>query len=113
MRTSEMFDRYEDYKKDPPPGCPLCRASVVREFDHWLLIDNDFPYDAVAERHCMLVPKRHVGSLEEMTEEERDEFSHVQSTIDGFDSILVNLSHQQTVPEHFHIHLIAYKTVSQ
>lgn len=58
--------------------CELVKThgeQVIEETPQCLIIDNIFGYDlwdeCGVERHWMIIPKRHVASLNELTDEER------------------------------------------
>ena len=63
MRSKETMQRYREWSKenkgyhDKNPLQHLMDKPIKR-FEHWLIIENEFPYDAIAETHHMLVPKR-------------------------------------------------------
>ncbi|MEX0930175.1 MAG: hypothetical protein WDZ79_00700 [Candidatus Paceibacterota bacterium] len=106
MRTEETQRRYEEYKRHPKEGCVICSAQSERELEHWRIVRNDFPYDYVAERHSMLVPKRHVAQYAELTDPEKDEFEGLQPGVEDFDILLKQFPRNQTVPDHLHYHLL-------
>jgi diadenosine tetraphosphate (Ap4A) HIT family hydrolase len=58
-----------------PENCVFCKhlkkGEVVREYTHFFVVVNDFPY---MEHHLMLLPKRHLHSELEFTEEEQQDF---------------------------------------
>lgn len=91
------------------------RDTIVREYTHWYIIKNNFPYDAVATRHDMLVPKRVFGSLSDATAVERAEYEEIISALEDekmYDCIIVNFSKERSVHKHFHTHLIVWETVT-
>lgn len=87
----------------------MCAADTVQKFEYWRVIPNDFPYDRIADRHCMLVPKRHVADLGALSAEALAEYDEIEDKLEGFDALLKNLPHDQSIPNHFHLHLIKYK----
>jgi len=113
MRTDETQKAYMELKerRDPRSPCPMCSADSELDFHYWRIIANDFPYDKIAERHSMLVPKRHIAELRELSAEALAEYDEIESKITGFDALLKNLPHDQSIPDHFHLHLIKYKEV--
>ncbi len=109
-----MHRAYEDHKQTAgSTECPLCASDVLSEFDHCLLIPNRFPYDAIAEKSAMLIPKRHVTSLDELSAEERENFETVRDTVEGFDAYIRNFTHHQTIPGHYHIHLVRFRVIEE
>ena len=98
--------------------CPFCKSE--RE----IIVENEWAFSfydqyPVADGHCLVIPKRHVEDLSELTiEEHRSLFDLVMSTIDylkehhsqdGF-NIGANLGKAagQTI-KHIHVHVIPRK----
>jgi diadenosine tetraphosphate (Ap4A) HIT family hydrolase len=99
-----------------PANCPFCRLPqerIVLQNDLALVIRDGFP---VSPGHTLIIPKRHVGSFFDVTEQER------ASLLSLLDQAKANLETEfspagynigindgaaagQTVP-HLHIHLI-------
>ncbi len=84
----------------------------IKEFKYWLIIENEFPYDAIAENHHMLVPKRQIGfdwSL--LNTEETDEYNLIRKEYlpKVYDVVWENLPDARTIPVYFHIHLLKLK----
>ncbi|PLX44027.1 MAG: HIT family hydrolase, partial [Deltaproteobacteria bacterium] len=85
--------RSEYVGKVMPGGCVFCAAAkktddpeslVVKEGELALVIMNRFPYNTA---HMMVIPKRHVGAIEELTAEEFTEMRRLlleaKSAVDG------------------------------
>lgn len=104
LRTDECHTRYlQTHRSD----CPFCSSNK------WKIVPNTFPYDAVAERHDMLVAPRHVN-FESLTKDELYDMRQIIQEITAsqtYDAILWNTPKNQTVPGHFHIHLILWKEI--
>jgi diadenosine tetraphosphate (Ap4A) HIT family hydrolase len=93
--------------------CQLPRERIVDENEYAVLVHDGFP---VSAGHSLVIPKRHVGSLFEVSDLERQalfallDVGHARLTAshhpDGF-NVGVNdgAAAGQTVP-HLHIHLI-------
>jgi diadenosine tetraphosphate (Ap4A) HIT family hydrolase len=107
-RKKESEKAYLEYKKKLPAGfCPMCeRELLVKEYKHWIITKNRFPYDAITNKHDMLSPKRHIGEKEQLTFEEVKELREIEKTIEGYTSIIYNLPQNQSVKGHLHYHLI-------
>lgn len=98
------------------PNCVFChlpRERIVEENEHAVLIFDGFP---VSAGHSLIIPKRHVGSLFEVSVHERTalfdllDLAHsrlkASHNPDGFNiGINDGAAAGQTVP-HLHIHLI-------
>ncbi len=119
-RTKETFDAYQEYKK-------LQRESytdefsfhedvgdIVKEYTHWFIRENKFPYDLIFSKHDMLVPRRVISSYEDMTPEELEEYIMIRKEISGkYDGILENFTSAKSVQAHFHPHLFVWKKVDE
>ncbi len=115
LRSDEMMTKYMEVMKereasgikyspfDEPP---------IKEFEHWVIIDNQFPYDAIATTTHMLATKRKVAfDWELLTTEEKSEFEQIKKEYLSlqYDAIWENLPKGQTQPEHFHMNLLILK----
>ena len=113
--------RYDYLKADKPEGCIFCidpkddeSRFVVHRSEHSFVILNLYPYN---NGHLMVVPKRHIASLSDLTaEESADIFSNLKSSeetikmrynTDGL-NIGINLGKAAGagVDEHLHIHIV-------
>lgn len=112
LRSEETIKRYRELLSarvsDAP--CMLCGKASLKEFTHWRVTTNDFPYDKIAEVHHMLMPHRHVLELE-LTEEEWGELIEIKESYvnERYDIILEAPKRNKSAPEHFHLHLIVIK----
>ncbi len=90
--------------------CRICELESLHEFEYWRIITNEFPYDRVAEKHSMLVPKRHVKE-KELTAEESQELIEIKynPVLSEYTNIVQNNKKLITIPEHFHLHLLVAK----
>ena len=100
----------------PAASCPFCTLPperIVAENEHALWIYDGFP---VSPGHSLIIPKRHVGSFFEVTNEERlamlELLDKAKATValehspDAFNiGINDGAAAGQTVP-HLHMHLI-------
>lgn len=115
LRTDETHWRYVEAK--PPSRCFMCEPEpelIVIQTEFWQIIDNQFPYDAIAMKHHLLVPKRHVANEESMTQRERFDLIRLFWLLEQsgrYDSITRNMAHQQSCPQHLHYHLLSYWVV--
>ena len=104
LRTDECHTRYS---QTPKGDCPFCSSGL------WQIVPNNFPYDAVAEKHDLLVAPRHVD-FESLTKGELYDMRQMIKEItasEAYDAILWNTPKNQTVPGHFHIHLLRWTEV--
>ena len=116
VRSQETMQRYIEYKSHMQEGeNPFARlkSSPIKEFDHWLIVKNEFPYDMFAKVHHMLVLKNDTPfSWQKLSDEEMREFTELKDgyIANNYDMIIENLPSAQTVPGEFHLHLIVLKT---
>lgn len=113
LRSAEAQKKYSDYRKSLPSdaACPLCEESAIKDFVHWRIITNNFPYDNVAEVHHMIVPRRHVTETE-LTAEEMQELLAIKHDFinhQEYDWIIEATTKKKSIPAHFHLHLIVGK----
>ena len=107
FRSRAMARRYNAHKalhlQDP---CALCTDNSIKDFTHWRVLENDFPYDVVAKTHHMIVPKRHITE-QEIEPHEWAEFKVIKKTyMELYDAIIEGTPRMKSIPGHFHLHLI-------
>ena len=108
-RTQETFERYlaiRNSRKDIGV-CYLCEAEPIETFTHWKLIPNEFPYDRVAGKHHMLIPKRHTAG-KDLTGLEEKELEELKATVlnGPYNYFLQTFTKQMSIPQHLHYHLL-------
>ena len=62
---------------DPNNPCLFCHPKpeeIIEETEHALLITDSFP---VSNGHCLIVPRRHIETFFDCTEEENREFHYL------------------------------------
>jgi ATP adenylyltransferase len=83
-RFPEQLNQMEDLAKKGI--CPFCRKDfeihhkepVLREGKNWLVTKNDYPYEG-SKLHLLLVYKKHVDSIEKISEKGITElFNHIK-----------------------------------
>ena len=106
---------WEKYLKNPKcDGCLFCNKAKPFSEDKslWYVTDNDFYYDEVCVQHKLLVPKRHVGNIWELTGEELRElvemFKHYNYH-SNYDTSMLNFAKAQSIKNHLHFHLCEWK----
>jgi len=121
-RTQETQDQYDQAKQngksiveigaDGETFFNLARAQSLREYTHWVIITNDFPYDFVFDTHDLLVPKRPFNYMREANQQEREEYYMIKKELDvqgKYQSIVENFTESRSAPGHFHAHLVVWK----
>jgi hypothetical protein len=118
VRTQETMDRYikeAGERVESDPFMNWHEKGLVKEFTHWVIVENDYPYDAIATTSHILCTKRKVlFEWELLTNEETDELTHIKKDYlsQNYDLIWENLPKGQTVPVHFHLNLLILKRES-
>jgi hypothetical protein len=113
LRTPETEEKYRVQKKiERDQGiCAMCtREDVLKEFEHWKILENLFPYDKIAKINHIVVTKKHFAEAE-VPPEAWVEFKQIKKDFiaANYDCILENMPKAMTIPAHFHIHLISFK----
>lgn len=115
LRTQPTWEAYKNAPKRNAKECFLCswqEMELVQEFDYWLIVKNQYPYDAVAEVHHMLVPFDHWKHEEEVSDVAGEEIESILEDLDkdgSYDCIMRNFAVGQSHPTHLHYHLIRWK----
>lgn len=117
-RTPETEAKYQDFKKSQLAAgrdlsvFDLSEEIILREFNHWLIIENRFPYDNMTSVNHMLVPRRQLKDLLEATEEEVAEHNSIRDilvTEAYYDALVENFPRSKSVHRHIHLHLVKWK----
>lgn len=104
-----MFRKYQE-EKPTHTSCFMCSpVKVKREFDNFYIRPNDYPYDAIAETHDLLVFKSHRAELSILDEVNLKEIIKTINDEKYYDSLTINFSKGKSCPEHWHCHLIKLK----
>lgn len=104
--------KYEEFLKNIT-GCPFCenKNRVITESDHCFMTYALWPYH---QHHLLIIPKRHIESLVELTEIERKDVDSMQEKAlevlkkFGYISIthLVREGRDNKAINHVHFHTI-------
>lgn len=89
----------------------LSEEPSVREFEHWRIIENRFPYDSVLQTHHLLLPKRVVSDrfwLEANEVMELDEILTRLNEEGSYDFFTENFNKRRSIAIHYHLHLGKY-----
>lgn len=119
LRTPEMEEKYQAYLKTPEAKeCCYCRewrnyvenepTQITKTWRHWVLMPNEFPYNAIYSVNDMLFPKRHV-EFEELTINEVLEFYQIKKELSGqYHKFEENLGARKSQPGHAHYHFCKF-----
>lgn len=114
-RETETREKYQKYLKsiENQPNINIFtdwrNKKVIAEFEHWAIIENDFPYDAIASTNHLLFTKREIPfDWDLLNQEELKELNKIRKEYlnKNYEVVWENLPKGQTVPVHFHLHLL-------
>lgn len=108
LRSSRDEKRYQRARLNQP-NRDLTKEKPLKEWAHWYLLPNLFPYSAVFNTHHLLLPKR-VVMRSHLNDVERRELDMILDELDSaYDVVMMNFQTKQSIRHHFHIHLLVYK----
>lgn len=109
---------HENERSADPDHCPFCRQEVIDShgFYEGEAVYALLNYQPLLRGHSMVIPKRHVGKYEDLTDAERAEiahtvrkvgaaFKHAYGSTDYFVAMQNGFEAGQTV-QHCHMHVI-------
>jgi len=114
LRTTGTQYRYEESMREARKRgykrCYLCSAKIIKEFAGWKIVENEYPYDRMADTHHMVTLKRHTAEAaltpHEKMEYERDIKPYLHR---NYDMIFENTVRAKSIPGHHHLHMITLK----
>lgn len=110
MRTPETQKAYMHYLQHEYDGhCIYCeKEMLVKEYEHWIIIENRFMYDRVWNVNRQLATKRHIQSERDLTKEELEEKCDILEKweADRYTQCVFNAPPNKSLPEHLHYHLL-------
>lgn len=116
LRTPEQEKFYQEQKAlQDPNWCFLCAKDLCRqEFIHWFICENRYPYSLITKQHDLLACKRHIKTIEELTQEEFQELRSILYQINHrqlgkYDRICYNVPERQSCKFHLHLQLEVLK----
>ncbi len=119
MRSKKTMKKYFDYLnniKDVKNEKPFSDIEdrAIKKFKYWIIVENNFPYDAIAEISHLLFTRREVAfNWKLLTKDEREELIEIKSEYlsKHYDTVFENLPSIQSAPGHFHLQLLKLKLV--
>ncbi len=103
-RTRETEVAYQEAMKNGDTA-DFTSRDAIKEYTYWKIVHNQFPYDNIATRNHILVPKRKVANTMELETHEIEELSLIKSILD-YEIIWENLGDARSVKQHYHLHLL-------
>ena len=107
LRSNKVYNLYKKNKRKS-----LEHLSVVKKFKYWTIVKNEFPYDTVATRHDLLIPKREIQDIFRISLVEQQELKEIWKQLKRshkYDFLLVPLPWSQTFRSKIHFHLLKTK----
>lgn len=117
-RSKTVELQYQTFKKEKEQRGEdltvfnLAEEIVVREFAHWLIIENRFPYDHMTSINHMLIPKRPFTSFHQATKKEKSEHEQILKQLSDemyYDAVVENFPRSKSVTRYAHAHLVRWK----
>lgn len=112
FRSPEVIVRYKARRKElrgDTSEVDMRKFPFVAKWMFWTLVENEFPYDLISSRHCMLVPIRRFSDDDDMNEDERNELFSIKKEFaesKEFDAVMENIKHNRTIPAVYHLHCL-------
>lgn len=114
-RTPDTLAAYEAFKTSTAPEeralFNFADETLLREFTHWVIIKNRFPYDTMVHVNDLLVLKRPVATRHELTDSEAAEYQVIMDILtqeDYYDAVIENFPRVKSVKKHIHVHLVCW-----
>ncbi len=109
LRTARDEKYYAAAKRKGKSSKPLLEEERLAEWQHWALIENEFPYSSAFKVHHLLIPKR-VACKTELKKHELAELDAILDELsEKYDCHLVNYVNKQSIRSHYHVHMLVYK----
>lgn len=90
---------------------PLEKAKSLFMFEHWKVINNDYPYTVAFDTHHMLVPRRLIAERSELNRDEIKEFEEIliKFVYPNYDLWFENSPSRRSMNHIYHLHLGIYR----
>ncbi len=115
MRTPETEQRYREAmikrRAEGFVGCAICIIPDDPSFpdlQHWRVVPNEYPYDKVAQKSWIMLPRRCVSLWALLTPDEQREYHEFRLIAGqyGVNFFMWSTPVTQSVPGHYHEHLL-------
>ena len=108
-RLPETESRYKRYIESGEKPNFATRVPL-KQYRHWKVINNEYPYDYIAAVHHLLIPKRAVEDPLLLKQEELDEFFLIRRLmVRDYDLFMENAPRRSSLKDWYHVHLIKLK----
>lgn len=111
-------DAYREFKNSvaDTDAFDFSNETVIREFTHWVIIKNRFPYDTMVRTNDMLVSRNKNTYLYDCSPEEQNEYHEIIKQLSEeayYDALIDNFPKARSVKKHTHIHLVQWHNSAQ
>lgn len=111
-RSTAMQAAYDEFARSVQDDTfSFVPEDIKREFTHWVIIENRFPYDNMVRTNHLLVSKEPIVSLTEAPMTIKTEYEEIiQLLIDenAYDALIQNFPKTTTVKAQYHVHLVEW-----
>jgi len=113
-KTEEAYQEFKNELNNDPVRLQSFNfedETILREFEHWVIIRNRFPYDRMARTNDMLVSRRPLPSRHDGSHKEQSEYEDIMQLLaaeDFYDAYMENFPKIKSVKKYVHIHLIQW-----
>lgn len=116
-RRKETEEAYQQFKQqaahnpDTLNTFDFAQETILREYEHWLIIKNRFPYDGMTRRNDLLVSRTPLETLYHAPAAQQEEYHRIIQELaqEGlYDALIENFPRTKTVTRFVHIHLIQW-----
>jgi diadenosine tetraphosphate (Ap4A) HIT family hydrolase len=121
MRTPENQAAYETFKQTYEGECVFCDMSerepkqILETNETMMIVENYFPYhiwdNFVVADHRMIVPKRHLGSLDTFNEKERSDYFDLLRQYEAEHYSFYSRAPSNTSRTVYHLHTHLFKPI--
>ena len=116
-KTVKAYNQFNKYDKQNNIACSYCHTlptrNIIAETGTMVIVENRVPYDFFETRrttkeHYLVIPKRHVESLEEFVDQEKLDLVTLLATYEakGFNVYARGVGNMSRSQPHQHTHLI-------
>ncbi len=85
--------------------------TIVKEFTHWVIIQNRFPYDTMTKTNDLMVAREPAPDFYSTSTAAQTEFHEIMQQLAAeaeYDARIENFPKTTSVKEQFHIHLVKW-----
>jgi hypothetical protein len=109
LRTANSEALYQQAKLNDELK-PLWHEAAIKQFKHWEIIANRFPYDSCYKTSHMLIPYNLVAEYSDLTIAEIAELREIIATYcqEHYHQVIENMTVRRSVTTIYHLHLVTF-----